>query len=92
MARRAARTDATQEAIVKGLRKCGIAVEFIGHPLDLLVCGGRPKRTMLIEVKTDEGTYTEAQKSFMARWPGEHHTVRTLEEALTAVLGKEAMQ
>ena len=88
--RRAARTDASQVEIVKALRKIGAAVYVIGLPLDLLVAFR--KRTMLVECKVDGGTYTKQQVKFMAEWPGEVHTVRTPEEAVAAVIGKEAMK
>ena len=88
--RHAARTDASQVEIIKALRKIGAAVYVIGLPLDLLV--SFRKRTMLIEVKVEGGTYTKQQEKFMAEWPGEVHTVRTPEEAVAAVIGKEAMK
>ena len=88
--RRAARTDASQVEIVKALRKIGAAVYVIGLPLDLLV--SFRKRTLLIECKVDGGTYTKQQVEFMEAWPGEVHTVRTPEEAVAAVIGKEAMK
>ena len=89
--RRAARTDANQAEIVKALRKVGCAVYVIGKPVDLLVCGGMPKRTVLIEVKTEEGTRTQEQKDFWDVWPGELHEARTPEDAIRAMLGAKAM-
>ena len=89
--RRAARTDATQAEIVKALRKIGCAVEVIGKPVDLLVCGGSPKRTLLVEVKTDEGRKTQAQEEFEQRWPGELHFCKTPEAAIAAIVGKERL-
>ena len=90
--RRAARTDANQAEIVKALRKIGCAVEFIGKPVDLLVCGGQPKRTVLIEVKTEDGRRTKAQESFWDTWPGELYEARTPEDAIRALVGAKAMR
>ena len=93
--RHAKRTDATQEEIVKALRKIGCKVYILGLPLDLLVwhkdrTGG--SRTMLIEVKVPGGSFTKQQIEFMAEWPGEIHVVRSPEEAVAKVIGKEAMR
>ena len=88
--RHAKRTDATQLEIVKALRKIGAAVYVIGLPVDLLVWHRGVLH--LVEVKVEGGTYTKQQIKFMAEWPGEVHTVRTPEEAVAAVIGKEAMR
>ena len=88
--RHAKRTDATQLEIVKALRKIGAAVYVIGLPVDLLVWHRGVLH--LVEVKVEGGTYTKQQIKFMAEWPGEVHTVRTPEEAVAAVIGKEAMK
>lgn len=92
--RRAARVDDNQASIVKALRKCGISVEIIGKPLDLLVYNPRRERTSLMEVKNADGKneFTEEQIDFMARWPGPIDVVRTEHEALVAVLGADAMK
>ena len=89
--RNAARVDANQSDIVDGLRRCGIAVEYIKKPLDLLVvCRGE---TSLVEVKNpDGGRLTKDQVEFIARWPGKIHIVETLDEALRALMGEEAMR
>lgn len=95
--RRAARVDATQQAIIEALRKCGFQVEFIGKPLDLLVANRH--RTFLLECKSPrpdkqggEHGLTEEQTKFLARWPGEWHVVKTIDQALTVALGEKAMR
>ena len=84
--------DATQAEIVKALRRVGCAVCVIGQPVDLLVCGGNPKRTLLLEVKTADGLLTRQQEVFQSIWPGEVHIVRSPREAIACVLGKDAMR
>lgn len=94
--RRAARVDSTQQEIVAALRKCGVAVEIIGKPVDLLVCCRG--ETSLVECKslrpTSEGGghgLTKDQVDFIARWPGKLHIVKSATEAVRAVLGEEVM-
>lgn len=88
--RNAARVDENQEEIVKALRKIGAAVEVLGLPLDLLV--SHRGRTMVIECKTATGKLTKYQREFLSRWPGEAHIVYSPEDAVAAVIGKEAMR
>lgn len=88
--RRAAKIDATQTAIVEALRRCGVAVECIGKPLDLLVC--HRGSTSLMECKSHGGSFTKAQVEFIERWPGTVHVCKTPDEALRAVLGEECMR
>lgn len=89
--RRAARTDDNQEAIVKALRQIGVAVEIIKQPVDLLI--HHRGVTSVMEVKNPDGRdeLTKDQVEFIARWPGTVHVVRSVEEAMRAVLGKEVM-
>ena len=85
--RNAAKIDDNQPAIVEALRRCGVSVENIKQPVDLLCwCRGE---TFLLEVKNSFGknTLTKEQVEFIARWPGKVHVVRTPEEALRAVIG-----
>lgn len=96
--RHAARTDATQDAIIDALRRIGVSVEVIGEPVDLMIYVPRRKATELMEVKaprpTSEGGrhgLTQQQVKFIARWPGPVHIVESVEQALKAVLG-EAMR
>ncbi len=95
MARHALRRDSTEKDIVAALRKIGCKVYILGLPLDLLVWHRGSNgigRTLLVEVKVEGGRYTKQQIEFMAEWPGEVHTVRTPEEAVAKVIGKEAMR
>ena len=76
------------------LRACSVSVEFIGKPLDLLIC--HRGETSLMEVKyprpTSEGgahQLTKDQVEFIARWPGKIHIVHSKDEALRSVLGEE---
>lgn len=66
--RHAARVDANQAAIVEALRKGGCYVWPLKLPVDLLV--GKGGKTVLVEVKTKSGKYTQLQSDFMAAWPG----------------------
>lgn len=80
------RADVNKDEIVKALRKCGFQVEIIERPLDLLVANR--ERTFLLEVKGVDGRLTKDQTEFLARWPGEWHIVRSVDQAMTAALGK----
>jgi len=89
--RRAAKQDYNQSQIIDSLRKCSVSVEIIGKPVDLLLC--HKGETSLMEVKNPDGkdTLTKAQVEFIARWPGRVHVVRSVREALEAVIGAEAL-
>jgi hypothetical protein len=89
--RNAARTDANQADIVKALKDAGINVEYIKLPVDLMVWVPRRDRMELMEVKMPDGRLTKDQVEFIARWPGPVHVVHNIQEALEAVVGKEAM-
>ena len=74
--RRAAKRDATEEAIVAALRRCGCGVWYLSGPglPDLLVrCGGR---WLPLEVKSATGRLTKLQQALT--WP----VVHSPEEAL----------
>ena len=88
--RRAAKTDANQSVIVDALRRIGAQVFYIKEPVDLLV-GYRGKNSLL-EVKDHDGRLTKAQVEFIAMWPTDVHIVRTVDEALRAVIGEEALR
>ena len=89
--RRAARTDANQQAVVDALRAAGASVWIIGLPVDLIA--GKNGATVLIEVKTLIGKrkpkaakYTQLQRDFMADWRGGPVvTVTDVESALRAI-------
>jgi len=87
--RRARKTDANQTMIVDALRMIGVTVEVIENPLDLLCC--HKNETFMLEVKTADGRLTKGQVEFMARWPGRVHIVRSVDEAMRAVLGEKVM-
>lgn len=90
--RRAAQVDKNQAAIVDALKKIGVSVEYIKKPVDLLVC--HRGETSLMEVKNPEGfdRLTKDQVEFIARWPGKLHIVRTVDEAIRAVIGEAVLQ
>jgi hypothetical protein len=87
--RYAVKRDQNEQQIIDAL--CGVGADVV--PLsqegigDLLV-GWRGENYML-EVKTDKGGLTDAQKRFAATWRGHYAVVRNVEEAL-AVLGVDA--
>lgn len=94
--RRIHRKDTNKEAIVKALRNIGVSVEIIERPLDLLIC--HRGVTALAECKhlrpTSEGgshKYTKYQIEFIARWPGRIYEFTSPEQAVSAVLGADAM-
>jgi hypothetical protein len=67
--RRAARVDATQEAIVSALRAAGAYVWVIGLPVDLLV--GYKNHTFLVECKSGpRKRFTKLQDNFFENWSG----------------------
>lgn len=85
--RKAARTDASQRAIVKALRAIGASVYYIKEPVDL-ACGFRG-RTVLLECK-NPGAYklTRQQEEFFQTYAGEAYIVQDMQQALKAVMGK----
>lgn len=90
--RRAARTDANQEAITEALRKIGASVQLLhsqgaGCP-DLLV-GWRGMNTLL-EIKDGSKPpsarkLTEDQVKWHAEWRGQVTVVENIEQAIAAV-------
>ena len=67
--RRAARVDATQEAIVSALRAAGAYVWVIGLPVDLLV--GYKGHTFCVEVTSGPSKrLTKLQADFFENWSG----------------------
>jgi len=84
MSRRAAKVDRNQSQIVAALRDIGASVEPIhalgGGVPDLLV--GFRGRTLLMEVKTDDGRLTPQQVKFHQSWRGQTAIVRSIDEAL----------
>lgn len=89
--RRAARTDHNQHELVEALKKIGAKCYFIGKPVDLLV--GFRGRNSLLEVKRPDkrgqpSAITQAQRNFIETWPGDVHIVYSIEEAVSAIVGK----
>ena len=89
--RRAARTDDNQHELVEALKKIGAKCYFIGKPVDLLV--GFRGRNLLLEVKRPDkrgqvSAFTKEQRDFISTWPGEVEIVYTIQEAVSAVVGK----
>ena len=90
--RRAAKTDASQAAIVDRLRSIGVWVKplhAVGQGFPDLLCWH--KRFFLLEVKELGEKPNKQQAEFMAACPGEIHVARTPEEAVMAALGEKAM-
>ena len=90
--RRAAKVDANQADIVKGLRRIGCSVlplHAVGQGCpDLLVA--RSGNTMLMEIKDgnkppSQRKLTPDQEAFHERWHGGIATVCNLEEAILSV-------
>jgi hypothetical protein len=87
--KRGGRPDATQAAIVEGLRAAGYSVAIttkvgFGYP-DLCVGGknahGVPTN-WLLEVKSPGGKPNDSQREFHSDWRGQVATVESLDEAL----------
>ena len=77
------RTDANERDIIRAMEKIGAKIYRVAKPLDLLVTFRQ--RTLLMEVKTEDGKLTKVQEDFLAIWPGEVHIVRSIDEAITAL-------
>jgi Holliday junction resolvase len=86
--RRAARVDGNHSEIVDALRKCGASVLDLsrvgeGCP-DILV--GMLGRNVLLEIKTAKGAIRPQQREVLEAWRGEAYIVRSVDEALQAIL------
>lgn len=68
----ATKRDTAESGIVKVLRDCGMSVQLLDTPVDLLV--GFRRRTFLVEVKSGTKGYAkklnENQEDFVAKWRG----------------------
>lgn len=86
--------DKNQPEIVKALRDVGAKVQHLhgigGGCPDLLVA--TKYKTCLLEIKVPGENINALQAEFISVWPGEIHIVRTIEEAVAAVVGPEAMK
>lgn len=81
----ARKRDANEKAIVDALRRVGASIVRIsadGAP-DLLV--GFRGQNWLLEVKASKGLLRANQAAWASRWSGAVQTVRTVDEALTAI-------
>ena len=81
------RVDANQPEIVAALRKAGCSVQHL-HELgrgcpDLLV--GYRGQNYCLELKSEKGTLTDAERDWHWNWNGKVAIVRTVDEALAAV-------
>lgn len=95
--RRAAKRDANHAEIVLALRKVGCGVidlAAVGGGIPDLLVGAPtwPHKLHLLEVKDGEKPpsarkLTPDQQRFHAEWKGEIHVVKSIDEALRAVLG-----
>lgn len=90
---RAKRVDTNHGEIIKALRSIGARVLDLsavgsGCPDALVAFRGR---NILMEFKYDKGKPNKSQLEFIATWGGEMHVVHSPEEAVAALIGKEAM-
>lgn len=92
--RNAARVDSNQEMIVQAIRRVGVQTIYIKWPTDLIASGGPflKEQNLLVEIKMPGESLNAGQQEFWARWPGMKVCVHTVDEALQAVLGKDALK
>ena len=77
--RRDARRDGNELEMVRELELYGCSVVRLVNPLDLLV--GLGGVTKLVEVKTEKGKFTPAQKEFIPTWRGGFTVITYAHEA-----------
>lgn len=90
--RRAARTDANQPEIIKGLRACGCSVwdtSGVGNGFPDIVVG-RAGYNWLFEIKDgakppSKRKLTPCEKAFFASWRGSVAVVKSLDEAIQMI-------
>ena len=91
MSRRASRVDSNHAEIVHALRQLGATVQSLAKVgsdcPDLAV--GYGGRTFLIEVKSGKGKLTPGQAQWIDAWKGHACVVRSVAEALLAVMSPE---
>ena len=82
-----ARTDANQAEIVEALRAAGAVVLILSRVgqgcADLAV--GKGGKVWFMEVKTEKGKLTPAEKEFQDMWQDNYVIVRTPEEAIGVI-------
>jgi len=87
-----AKSDTNQQEIIDGLRAVGCSVfdlHRLGQGLpDLLVGVTRNgiAKNYLLEVKTEHGRLTKAEREFFDTWRGQRTIVHSIEEALSVVM------
>jgi len=87
MPRWAAKVDNNQAEIVEALRAVGASVVVlsrVGQGVADLACGYRGF-TYFLEVKSDGGELTPAERRFMEQWRGQYAIVRSVDEALRVI-------
>jgi len=87
--RRAAKVDANQSPIVRGLQAVfGPEAVFdcsgVGRGFPDIMVGVRG-HNILMEIKTDRGKLTDDQVYFHREWDGQVSVIRTLQEALDLI-------
>ena len=87
MTRRAAKVDANQRQIVRGVREFGGSVQHL-HMVgdgcgDILI--GYKRVNYLVEIKTETGTLTPAEEVFHEKWGGQIDIARNLDEVLELI-------
>ncbi len=86
--RRAARLDSNHNEIVAALRDIGATVTSlaaVGCGVPDLLCGYGFKN-FLLEIKSEKGKLDEFQKVYHRMWKGQIVVVRTVDEALRAIV------
>lgn len=82
------KADANTNAVVDELRKSGIAVSFIGKPVDLVIAYAGTN--YLVEIKNPNGKDKrgkswEDQKKFIEDWPGPVFVAHSAQEVLMRI-------
>lgn len=87
-----AKRDANEPLIVDALKACGVYVQKLDQPVDLLCC--YRGRTFLAEVKNPDarGKPTRLQTEFLANWPGDICILETPEDAFAYVAAMGAVR
>lgn len=87
MRRRAAKVDANQAEIVRGLREVGASVQSLapmGDGVPDIVCGYKGGN-WLFEIKTAKGKLTADELEWHQAWCGQVCVIRSLDDALAAI-------
>ena len=79
MPRLRAKTDQNQAAIVQALREAGCSVQplhQLGHGIPDLLVATPSGETLLVEVKSAQGSLTPDQMQWISRWQGRVEVIR----------------